>query len=502
MTKKAKTILIVISIVVVIVGISAVLSFIKNGNGDDVVIEEQTKVVRTIVLADGVVDGSINTVGVVSANSMVSVVSLGSGTAQSIYFNDGQYVVEGDMLVRLNNTSVEERVETAEIGLKIAIDNLNNSGIVQEKNLSDSRNSAVVSVLDYLNIVDNTLDDIDYIIKVEGDLQIEGISGTLSVKNPQSLINAKSDYLIARENNNRLQDINFDTTNIVEKLGEVTESLNKVRVVVEDMVKVLDYTIPSGSFSESALLAQQTYFNSLRASLAVTQTIADSQLRAFENVELSNKSQVDSLENLVEYSKNQLQLAQIAKDNLVIKSPIAGKITKKDIEVGDEVNINKSVAEISQTGTVKIEVSLSPEDVSFIRKGQRVTLEDNLVGVISNIASIAEWDSKKVKVDIAFNNTWNKFIPGAFVDVKIPVNKLIKTSVNSVFIPLKAVTITQGGSFVFIVEDSIAKKVEVVRGDVHGSLIEITDGLKLGDNLVVFGGKSLEDNEEVIEMAP
>jgi RND family efflux transporter MFP subunit len=284
----------------------------------------------------------------------------------------------------------------------------------------------------------------------------------------------------------------------VGKLSQVTENLNQVRTVVEDMIRVLDNTIPSGSFSESALLAQETYFNSLRASLAITQTTADSQLRAFENVELSNKSQIDSLDNLVEYSKNQLQLAQIAKDKLVTKSPISGKVTKKDIEIGDEISINQSIAEISQTGTVKIEVSLSPEDVSFIKKGQAVTLEDNLVGVISSIASVAEWSSKKVKVDVAFNNAGNRFIPGTFVDVEIPVNKLIKTTANSVFIPLKALTITQGGSFVFIVENSIAKKVEVVRGDVHGNLIEITDGLKLGDNLIIFGGKFLEDNEEVM----
>lgn len=498
MTKKIKITLITAFVVIILGVISIILSFINNNTNNGTITEEQNKVVQTMILTDETTAGSINTVGVASANSKVDVTSLTMGKVKGIYFNDGQYVAQGNIMVVLGNDSIDEQVESAEIALRTATDNLNNAKALQTKNFSDLKSNAIVQALDYLSTIDNTLDDIDYIIKVDGDLQLEGIADTLSVKSPQSLINAKSSYLLARENYTRLTGVTLNFDNIVEKAREVVENLSQTRKVVDDLIQVLDNTVPSGNFSESSLLTQETYFNSQRASLAITQSTADMQLQSFENIALNNKTEINALENLIDSAQNQLQLAQIAKDKLIIKSPIAGKVTKKNIEVGDEINPNQVVSTISQTNTVKIEIGLSPEDVSFIKSGQAVVLDSNFIGVVSNIGSIAAWDSKKVKVDIVFNNTDNRFIPGTFVDVEIPVNKLVKTNESSVFVPLKAVTITQSGSFVFITEGNIARKKEVIKGNVYGSLVEITQGLKIGDSLIVAGSKLLEDGEEVL----
>ena len=98
-----------------------------------------------------------------------------------------------------------------------------------------------------------------------------------------------------------------------------------------------------------------------------------------------------------------------------------------------------------------------------------------------------------MKLEIVFDNKNGELIQETFVDIAIPV----KTGSESIYIPLKAVTVTQTESYVFVIKDNRSVKTPVILGKTEGEFIEVLSGLNRGDTLAVDGAKNLIDGDEV-----
>ena len=309
-------------------------------------------------------------------------------------------------------------------------------------------------------------------------------------------------------------------------------------------INLLDNTVSGGSYYESTLASQKSSFTLLRANVITALNGAKTELEALSTVDLANSTDITALNNAVSAAEAQLSIAITAKDNaeiavknakqavesakvaqsqqllsvetqvdsargqynlssaqtadLNIKAPIKGTITEKYVELGTEVSIGQKIAQISQLNNMKIVVNVSSEDIYRIQLGQTVMIENNLEGIISSINPSADPVTKKVKAEIIFNNENKELIQGTFVNVSIPVEKIEKSQSDSVFIPLRAVTITANEKYVYVNENGFAKKILVEFGKTENALVEITSGLTSGDELITDGGKLLEDGDEII----
>ena len=117
-------------------------------------------------------------------------------------------------------------------------------------------------------------------------------------------------------------------------------------------------------------------------------------------------------------ARSQLSLAQTQAGDLNVKAPIEGKITAKYVEIGTEVQPGQRIAELSQLDMVVIEIEITAEDAMKIQNGQSATIDPKnkkLGGKVSRIYPAADPVSKKVKVEIAFNNQNQDLIPESFI---------------------------------------------------------------------------------------
>jgi membrane fusion protein, multidrug efflux system len=107
--------------------------------------------------------------------------------------------------------------------------------------------------------------------------------------------------------------------------------------------------------------------------------------------------------------------------------------------------------------------------------------------------------TKKVKVEIAFDNVDKKLIPETFIDITIPIDGTGRSEFTEgrFFVPLKAVTITQTENFVFLNKENIAIKTSVEIGETLGDKVEIMVGLSNDDELIIEGNRGLEGDEKV-----
>jgi len=518
---------------------------------------------------------NIETSGTVKPATKIDVVAQGSGRVNNLFFETGDSVSQGQMLASLSEAHVsttyqntktsfenleisleatkdlteqtvrqaaigvqnaEEAIHNAELGLDSAERNLENTEALLAKGSSDIKQVALVSFANHLSTVHATLDQINFIIKAEGNRQLDGISATLGIQNSNtvnaahlSYRNANSDYLV-------LSQLKPNAESIAEDMQKIVTLLALTKKAVDDTVTVLDNTVASSQFSETSLNAQKTAITTLRSTIVSSQSSSLSTLQSLQNSLLQEKQQLDGLRAAIESAKSRLEQSRIAYSNalvaqsaaqsaqnqqltsakgaldnargqmnsagtqladLSVRAPIRGQITEKYVEQGAEVSPGQRIAEISQTDLVVIEVALSPEDRYRVEAGQQVTIEDSFIGTITRIDPSADPFSRKITAEIGFDNTNKELIPETFVRITIPTKPYEPTVQGAYLVPLKAVALSQNDQYVFVVEDNTARTRNVVLGSPFGGQIEIISGLEEGDMVIISGNKFLTDGDPV-----
>ncbi len=467
-----------------------------------------------------------------SRNSLLSIERIGNETISQTEFGIKQ--------AELGLENAEKSIVVAELGLKIAEDNLNNANDLREKGNLDTKNNAITNFNGFLNSIFNANDQVENLINADNP----------NLTNP--LLGAKDiDILRQTQTNYKLSTKYYDSLLVLEpKINSINTDMQKLLIglslaekMLNNTVDLLDNTVSGSNYPESYINSQKNIFINLRASMIAAENSAEAISQGLNTIPLSNEFELDNLENAVSAAKNQLAIANNAKssakislenaelgltsaktakdqqligaqsqvdnaggqvnlsltqtNNLTIKTPISGTITRKYVEMGTEISPGQKIAEISQINNLKIIVNLSPVDVYRVKIGQEVLIQGMHKAFVSNISPAADPISKKVKIEILFDNSEGLLIPGTFVDVSIKLEKTKKSNSDSIFIPLRSVSITQNEKFIFIVENGLAKKKTITIGKTDGAFVEILDGLNDKDELIVNGAKNLEDGDEI-----
>jgi len=569
-----KPIIKIVLVILVLVVIFSIIKVISKNDNKNTEIGQEAKQVEVITIGENNGEkNTIETVGIVKAKTKIDVTALTSGIVKNIFFKVGDFVEANKTIVNLydkstltnlintrtdflnrqnslnttekiNNElinqaelsvqSAEELINAAEISLQTTKDTLENAKAIQNKSTEDNKSNAIISYGSYLNTINSVLDQVNYIIKAEGNIQLSGISTTLGIKNIESLKKADDDYFILKDKYELLETKNLSEEKIASDMSRMIEGLRLSQILVDDLINVLENTTSNDNFLDTALTTQRDKFFALKNTVIGVMATAKSTLQGLENSSLTYSQEITALENAVRTAENQLVSArtnynnaiisfnntinskdqnlisaQTALDNangqynlagaqaadLNVKSPISGHVTKKYIELGTEVNPGQKIAEVSQTDLLTIEVDLNIEDIKGIKTGEEVNINSELKGTINQIYPTADQTSKKVKVEILFDNAENQLIAESFVDVLIPIEGSEYS--NKIFVPIKAVNFSPSENYVYIARDGEAKKVTVETNLTVGDKIEITSGLSNGDNLIIDGGKNLEEGNKI-----
>ncbi|WP_053954804.1 efflux RND transporter periplasmic adaptor subunit [Inediibacterium massiliense] len=206
------------------------------------------------------------------------------------------------------------------------------------------------------------------------------------------------------------------------------------------------------------------------------------------------------------YTKIELEQAKAAKDkaqsdlsDTTLTSPIDGIVLKKIAEVGETVGQGYPVMVLGNLNQVEMEIGVADASINKIVKGQKAKVyvygvEKEFEGVVSEVGAVADEKTRTFPVKIIIDNKDHKLKPGMMGKVRIPLDKK-----KAVLVPVDAVLNTPQGAAVFVY-DSEKKKVskrKVVPGDIIHDKIEIKEGLKLGEKIVIEGQLKLKNDEAV-----
>ena len=216
------------------------------------------------------------------------------------------------------------------------------------------------------------------------------------------------------------------------------------------------------------------------------------------------QSQVDytaQLENVKAQEAN-VDIAQKANQDGIIRSPISGIITKRQVEPGQTVAMGQTLFEIVDPSRLEIQASIPVESQSALQPGNR--LEYTLQGSnqkraaqVSRVSPIADQISRQVEFFAQPLDTINSLSVGAFVKGDILDSK----SIQGQQIPLDSIQSLDSQPFVWVVRDKKVQQAAIQILDKQiNSNTAIVSGLNTNDQVsrVKFGKEDINKTVSIM----
>lgn len=189
---------------------------------------------------------------------------------------------------------------------------------------------------------------------------------------------------------------------------------------------------------ENLLIHEGSYVEKNSDLFRVTAKTAEEYLKEF-------KDAVESADDNLENAENKLSNTQDSVDDYTITAPISGTVITKNAKVGDKISKNSSgtttMAVIYDLSTMTLEMSVDDLDVSSIKVGQSVEITADAVegetftGTVTNVSLQSSYSNgvTNYPVTVTLDDT-GSLLPGMNVDAKI----ILDSSENALVIPASA----------------------------------------------------------------
>lgn len=193
-------------------------------------------------------------------------------------------------------------------------------------------------------------------------------------------------------------------------------------------------------------------------------------------------------------------LADISEAEGGVKAEFTGVVTEMDLLAGQTTTVGSQLIKLESTEAVKVEISVSKYDLEKIAEGQKATVAiagkvyEGKVNKISKMATQNASGSPVIATDIQILNPDMDLYLGVEAKVIIHTNE----AKGVVIVPVEAVNTDKDGEFVYCVENNIFVKKPVVTGISSDSMIEVTEGLSQGDQIVTNMLMDVEEGAEVM----
>lgn len=211
-----------------------------------------------------------------------------------------------------------------------------------------------------------------------------------------------------------------------------------------------------------------------------------------------SQEEFDIQQNQYDVIKAEMDVAtaQIAKTE--IRAPFDGVVGLKSVSEGAYVSPTTIIASIQQINPAKIDFSVSERYASIVKKGDKLsfTIEGNNEQLTAQVFALEpkiDLATRTLHVRAICSNAKGEIYPGAFARVQLALNGID----SAMMVPTEAVIPDLKGKKVYRIKNGTAEVVKVITGLRTDQKIQITEGLSIGDTVIVRGIMSLRPGAAV-----
>ncbi|MGG5889549.1 efflux RND transporter periplasmic adaptor subunit [Falsiroseomonas sp. HC035] len=182
-----------------------------------------------------------------------------------------------------------------------------------------------------------------------------------------------------------------------------------------------------------------------------------------------------------------------------IAAPFAGRVGLRQVSVGALLQPGTVVTTLDDIERVRVEFSVPEVFLARVRVGSQVTARSSafgdrrFVGTVAVIDTRIDANTRTVRVISEFDNADEALKPGLFMTVEL----VLATRANALLMPEEAIDPLGDRSFVYVIRDNRAKRVEVRLGQRLRGEVEVLSGIEAGEPVVVRGIQRLRNDAPV-----
>lgn len=183
-----------------------------------------------------------------------------------------------------------------------------------------------------------------------------------------------------------------------------------------------------------------------------------------------------------------------------VGSPITGTVVAVNVARGESVGVGTPIVTVATLDRLEIEVEVPERYAPDITRGTAVTVtalafpDTPITAAVTQVDPIINAATRSKTATIRVRDRSVAIEAGMFVQVEFSA----QTVNDALIVPVDALVLDGEVANIFVVgADGIAEKRLVTTGLVHGSSVQITNGLSAGDEVVLAGNARLRANQPV-----
>lgn len=324
-------------------------------------------------------------------------------------------------------------------------------------------------------------------------------SQAFTLLNASGYVVAQRKAAVASKTTGRIVSVNVEEGNHVKKGDLIARLENEDVTALREQAKAnLDVARANVRKAQAELHEAEVHFNrykELLKSELVSKTDYDSAEARYKKADAS----VAEAEAAVYANDAALNGAEVSLEYTFIRAPFDAVVLTKNADIGDIVtplgaaaNAKAAVVTIADMGSLQVEADVSESNLQYVKLGQPCEIqldafpEARFRGEVHMIVPTADRSKASVMIKIRFLDNDKRILPEmsakvAFLERPVtPEEQKPRTAINP-----SAVMHHGDKKSVFVVKNTHVVEVPVRTGNKFGDMIEIVDGVKAGEKVVL-----------------
>jgi len=214
---------------------------------------------------------------------------------------------------------------------------------------------------------------------------------------------------------------------------------------------------------------------------------------------LNDSDRIRDLESRLSDATRTLQHRNEEMEKLTIRAKVGGIITQLSLIEGMMVRAGVPVGRIEQVNPVRIVALLNEEGANYAKGKTELNYvlpggEERGQAPVSFLSTIPDPEKNAYVLELTVPNDDGRLKPG----MKVAVELSEAAELTALAVPQYAVLEEGSRRFVYVIEDGVARKREVMTGRSTPSYYEVLSGLSEGEQVAITGISALKDGERVV----
>lgn len=481
--------------------------FMKFSGADTVATVETAKKIVSVKavseLQGGV--GDITIVGTLEAKNEARLQTESAGRVTAVNVELGDRVSAGSVLASIENSREAAAVFQAQGSYEAALAGASASGVsveTAERSVLEAKISAKNAYRSAFTVSDDAVRNLADELFSNPDSQIPGlkIDGDALTLTRERVELGKMLTLWRT----RVDSLS-NSGNAESLLSEAETNTRRVSAFISTLALSMAELDANSEFTEADISLYKTRLAGARsqldgalASISGARNALNSAESGLEQAKIAGADNVASLSDAqVKQALGSLRLAQSSYEKTIIRSPISGTVNALSLKVGTFVGMQEPAAVVSNEGGLEVKAYVTEDDIKDIRVGDSVMVEKDIKGVVTQVGSALDPETKKIEVRVGIEGAPESLTNGQSVTVFLTRTKSEAVVDARILLPITSIKMTPDGAVIFTVsnENKLVSHT-VTLGAITGDQVVVEEGVT-SDMRIVLDARGLRADEVV-----